>query len=325
MTTYDENGGYPHPDHIMCHKVSVAAFEAAGDPTRYPDAGEPWQPLKLYYHHSFHRRADPGAARRDGRAAGWSRRTPSGSRSGSRTRSTTPGSPPGCRARSTSRSATGRCWRTPPRSTRTGAWFACPLDVHQEAWPTEDYELARSLVDIELPEDDLFAGIREAGLRGLECMNTLSWPSLLVPLLVDKAPDPDDVKPGWLGFAVFIALAVAVVLLWLSLRKQLKKVDFEEEPDGPLRARRGRALRSAEPPRPGRPPTRLRPVRTSAPGVVRRPACCAGCSSAGVLGRHHARHPLGPHHLEALAVEVAEHVLGGDRAPPGPGARRCPR
>jgi mycothiol S-conjugate amidase len=25
MTTYDENGGYPHPDHIMCHTVSMAA------------------------------------------------------------------------------------------------------------------------------------------------------------------------------------------------------------------------------------------------------------------------------------------------------------
>ena len=36
MTTYDENGGYPHPDHIMCHKVSVAAFEAAGDPEAFP-------------------------------------------------------------------------------------------------------------------------------------------------------------------------------------------------------------------------------------------------------------------------------------------------
>jgi LmbE family N-acetylglucosaminyl deacetylase len=37
MTTYDENGGYPHPDHIMCHKISVAAFEAAADPDAYPD------------------------------------------------------------------------------------------------------------------------------------------------------------------------------------------------------------------------------------------------------------------------------------------------
>ena len=55
MTTYDENGGYPHPDHVRCHQISVAAFDAAGDPDCYPDAGEPWQPLKLYYHHSFNR------------------------------------------------------------------------------------------------------------------------------------------------------------------------------------------------------------------------------------------------------------------------------
>src|SRR5690606_27443411 len=49
ITTYDENGGYPHPDHIKCHQISVAAFEAAGDPEAYPDAGEPWEPAKLYY------------------------------------------------------------------------------------------------------------------------------------------------------------------------------------------------------------------------------------------------------------------------------------
>src|SRR5205823_9487485 len=36
MLTYDENGGYPHPDHIQCHRVSVEAFDAAGDPDRYP-------------------------------------------------------------------------------------------------------------------------------------------------------------------------------------------------------------------------------------------------------------------------------------------------
>src|SRR6476469_8597613 len=55
MTTYDENGGYPHPDHIRCHEVSMAAFEAAGDPDRFHDAGEPWQPLKIYYNHTFHK------------------------------------------------------------------------------------------------------------------------------------------------------------------------------------------------------------------------------------------------------------------------------
>jgi hypothetical protein len=61
-------------------------------------------------------------------------------------------------------------------------------------------------------------------------MNTLH--ALLVPLAV-KGPDPADVKPGWLGFVMFLALAVATVLLWLSFRKQLKKIDFEEEPDRP--------------------------------------------------------------------------------------------
>ena len=53
ITTYDENGGYPHPDHIMCHRVTVAAFEAAGDPEAFPHAGKPWQPLKLYYNATF--------------------------------------------------------------------------------------------------------------------------------------------------------------------------------------------------------------------------------------------------------------------------------
>ncbi len=49
VLTYDENGGYGHPDHIQTHRVTVAAFEAAGDPARYPQAGEPWRPAKLYY------------------------------------------------------------------------------------------------------------------------------------------------------------------------------------------------------------------------------------------------------------------------------------
>jgi N-acetyl-1-D-myo-inositol-2-amino-2-deoxy-alpha-D-glucopyranoside deacetylase len=49
VITYNENGGYGHPDHIQAHRVAVGAFEAAGDPSRYPDAGEPWQPAKLYY------------------------------------------------------------------------------------------------------------------------------------------------------------------------------------------------------------------------------------------------------------------------------------
>ena len=46
--------------------------------------------------------------------------------------------------------------------------------------------------------------------------------------LAEDIPDPNDVKPGWIGFVVVVVLAVAVVVLLLSFRKQLRKVDFEE-------------------------------------------------------------------------------------------------
>jgi hypothetical protein len=63
-------------------------------------------------------------------------------------------------------------------------------------------------------------------------MNSL-WVLGVVLALADKTPNPADVKPGWLGFGMFLALAVATVLLWLSLRRQLKKIHFDEKPDGP--------------------------------------------------------------------------------------------
>jgi mycothiol S-conjugate amidase len=50
MVVYgDEQTGYPHPDHLRVHEVGLAAFAAAGDPERFPAAGEAWQPVKLYY------------------------------------------------------------------------------------------------------------------------------------------------------------------------------------------------------------------------------------------------------------------------------------
>jgi len=49
IVTYDEHGGYGHPDHVQAHRVAVAAFDAAGDPSYAPEVGEPWQPAKLYY------------------------------------------------------------------------------------------------------------------------------------------------------------------------------------------------------------------------------------------------------------------------------------
>jgi N-acetyl-1-D-myo-inositol-2-amino-2-deoxy-alpha-D-glucopyranoside deacetylase len=49
IVTYDENGMYGHPDHIRAHEVAVIAFDAAGHPGRFPEAGAPWTPSRLFY------------------------------------------------------------------------------------------------------------------------------------------------------------------------------------------------------------------------------------------------------------------------------------
>ena len=49
IVTYgDDQEGYPHPDHLRVHDISMLAFDAAADPDRYPEAGEPWQSSKIY-------------------------------------------------------------------------------------------------------------------------------------------------------------------------------------------------------------------------------------------------------------------------------------
>lgn len=50
VITHDETGGYFHPDHIQCWRITTPAFYSAGDPTQYPELGlEPHQPERLYY------------------------------------------------------------------------------------------------------------------------------------------------------------------------------------------------------------------------------------------------------------------------------------
>ncbi len=158
MTTYDENGGYPHPDHIMCHKVSVAAFDAAGDPEVHPELGPPWQPLKLYYSFAFHRDrmvALDRAMTSRGLVSPYSERL-----------SDWPPDPDHA-ARVTTRVECAEYFPVRDRALLAhatqvdpdGAWFTVPLEVHEEVWPTEDWELARSHVEVTLPEHDLFSGI----------------------------------------------------------------------------------------------------------------------------------------------------------------------
>jgi N-acetyl-1-D-myo-inositol-2-amino-2-deoxy-alpha-D-glucopyranoside deacetylase len=49
LVTYDENGGYGHPDHIQAHRVAMAAVDAAADPAYRPELGEPWDVAKVYW------------------------------------------------------------------------------------------------------------------------------------------------------------------------------------------------------------------------------------------------------------------------------------
>jgi N-acetyl-1-D-myo-inositol-2-amino-2-deoxy-alpha-D-glucopyranoside deacetylase len=48
MVSYDANGNYGHPDHINAHRIAVAAWDAAADADRFPEAGPPHAVAKLY-------------------------------------------------------------------------------------------------------------------------------------------------------------------------------------------------------------------------------------------------------------------------------------
>jgi len=159
IVTYgDDQQGYPHPDHLRVHDITVPAFEKAGDPDAFPEAGEPWQPLKLYY-------------------TGWSRQriiamhekflelgleSPYGERWLQRPsqdeRITTKIDVSGymdARREALLAHAT----QIDPTSP---FWFGLPPEEARKVYPVEDYVLARSLVDVpDGIEDDLFAGVRE--------------------------------------------------------------------------------------------------------------------------------------------------------------------
>jgi mycothiol S-conjugate amidase len=171
LVTYDENGGYPHPDHIRTHEVSVAAFEAAGDPDSFPDAGAPWQPLKLYYSHGFSRGKllafhDAMLARGlESPYDEWLKRWEENDKNDKKEDADRSD----VLDRVTTRVECGDYFEVRDRALRAHAtqidpnsrWFAVTSDIQREVWPTEEYELARSLVDTTVPEDDLFAGVRE--------------------------------------------------------------------------------------------------------------------------------------------------------------------
>ncbi|EEI17713.1 mycothiol conjugate amidase Mca [Corynebacterium lipophiloflavum] len=161
IITYDENGGYPHPDHLKVHEISMQAWEKAPDPQFAPEAGEPWTPLKLYYTHGFilqrmqllhDRLIEQGVASPYGSMIKRWKENQADVMSRVTTRIE-------CadyfdrRAQALVAHAT--------QIDPAGAFLASPVEDQQAVWPTEEFELAKTRVSTHLPEDDLFAGISE--------------------------------------------------------------------------------------------------------------------------------------------------------------------
>lgn len=155
ITYPDDQRGYPHPDHLRVHDISLLAFEQAGDSGAHPDAGPPWQPLKLYYSvwsrkrtEAMHRRfSDLGIESPFDDA--WFERPSHDDRI------------------TTSIDIEGysdvRLDALLAHETQVDPtspfWFGLPREEQSSIHPYDDYILARSLVETDLPESDLFAGV----------------------------------------------------------------------------------------------------------------------------------------------------------------------
>ena len=166
VITYDENGGYPHPDHIRTHEVTMWALAAAADPEQLPEWGAAWSVDKLYYDRiiSPQRFRAVYDALRDSapdhplfasfdQMTGWMAERDDANI----TTQVAAGAFFGARDDALRAHAS----QVPPDS----PFFFWPNEIQQAAWPWEDFELVRSSVETTLPETDLFAGITDEDPR----------------------------------------------------------------------------------------------------------------------------------------------------------------
>lgn len=159
IITYDENGGYPHPDHLKVHAVSMKAWEVAGDADYAPEVGQPWTPLKLYYTHGFIRQRMQlfhDVLVKEGKPSPYGPLLErwKAHRADIMARVTTQVP---CAEYFEQRDDALRAHAT--QIDPAGAFFGTPVDVQRKLWPTEEFELAATRVTTAYPEDDLFAGI----------------------------------------------------------------------------------------------------------------------------------------------------------------------
>jgi mycothiol S-conjugate amidase len=160
MTTYDESGGYPHPDHLMTHQVSMAAVTAAADAERFPAAGEPWQVSKLYFNSGrwgnlvkIHQAMlDRGLESPFQEMLDWIAKMPVRLRPPTTTDIE-------CAQYFPIRDEALKAHET--QVDPEGRWFKVPMDLQQQLAPNEEFTLAGTTMPSALPETDLFAGLRE--------------------------------------------------------------------------------------------------------------------------------------------------------------------
>jgi mycothiol S-conjugate amidase len=190
LTTYDENGGYPHPDHVMTHVVTMSAFRAAGDAAAYPHAGPAWQPQKVYYtawspdrlRNLHEAMLDEGLESPFGE---WIERM--GERPERAISTHVP-----CGGWFEARDDALRAHAT--QVDPDGHWFAVPMDLQRRVHPTEDFELAVSLVPVELPEEDLFAGLASPAELDAVCRRPAERDAAGDLVAAYRAPVPEPVQ-----------------------------------------------------------------------------------------------------------------------------------
>jgi mycothiol S-conjugate amidase len=155
LTYGDDQSGYPHPDHLRVHEVTMAAIPAAADPAAYPELGEPWQVAKVYW--SVWSRKRILAQHEAYLAAGIE--SPFDERWFER---------PSQDDRITTTIDVDGLYHVRAGALRAHAtqidptspfWFGLPDEVMAGIHPYDDYERALSTVDAPVPEDDLFAGV----------------------------------------------------------------------------------------------------------------------------------------------------------------------
>lgn len=154
---YDESRGYEHPDHIRVHEWGTEAFHAAGDAQKFPDAGSPWAPLKLYYFATFTKKRFQmlnDAAVEEGIEspfAGWLENWDS---MGFEDPHVTTQIDVGDFIELRTKALLAHATQIDPDS----FWFAVPDDIQRKVYPWEDYTLVHPEPPDEI-EDDLFAGV----------------------------------------------------------------------------------------------------------------------------------------------------------------------